>query len=267
MKIKSNLYFKSFFLSFIVFALLAGIILTSLYMDKNAISPLTKETNVLMGISHNDEIVSLTVLNFDPESETISFVPVPDNTLLNDNKVLQSLYSTNDVGPMISSIEGLIGAKIDRYIIFSPDAVEYLTNEIGKFEYVIPYEFIYNEFPRKGTCIMNGELAKAMFTYSEYDMTKVSFADMADSFLQSFLSKHANVSNTNKLINTLISHKVIAELNTNLSEDEIIDYCKFLAKYSSLTHRSLKIEGKTHATSSRIYFTPDTLNSEKNIFK
>ena len=267
MKIKSKLFYKSFFLSLAIFALVAGIILTSLFMDKVSVYPTKEESNVLVGITHNGEVISLSVINCDPKNSTIRFLSIPDNTLLSDGRVLQALYQKNNLSLMESTVERLIGAKIDRYLFFSAESVSALTNEIGSFDYLILYPFTYKNHEHLGFSFMNGELAYEMLTYDGYDMTKVSMASIGDSYLRSFLTTHAGPVTSDMIAKALVSNDISSGINTNLTNDEITEYCNFLAKYSSLNHESVYLEGQTHLTSSRLYFTPNTYHSDKNIFK
>lgn len=267
MKFHSKVFYKSFFISMAVFAIIATIIVASFYSEAIAIEPTQRESNVLMGISHGGKIISLLVLNCNPKSNTIAFLPIPDNTLLSDGDVLQNQYSPTRIKNMVNSVEELIGARINRYIIFSTDALAAITNSVGKFDYLIPYKFIYNNYEHSGPSYMDGELSKAMFTYTGYDMTKVSISEIGNSYLHSFLSKHATPNGSLKLAEAINSKDVRKLMQTNISQDEMDEYCKFLSNYSSLTHKPVELDGNTHLTSSKLYFTPTTFKSDKNIFK
>ena len=65
MKFNKKIFYKTFLLAFLTFGVLSAIILTSLYIDANAIDPLNEETTVLLGITNNDKVLSLCVVNFD----------------------------------------------------------------------------------------------------------------------------------------------------------------------------------------------------------
>lgn len=269
MKIKFNLFLKSFLLSFAAFALVACIILASLYINAVSIEPEKEETTVLLGIADKEKLLSLTVINFDPSSTKISFLPIPDNTLLESNTLLQATYPTASVDTALESIELIIGAEIDRYAILSVDALAYAVNEMGGFEYLIPNKFVYNgklySGPERN---MNGDLARAMFTYKGYDMKKVSISDMGLSFLYSFLSKFANSSYTYKMGEVLTSDTMLRLIDTDLSDKELLAYCSLLSRYSSYSINEIKLMGTYHdEASSSIYFTPNNYNSDKNIFK
>jgi hypothetical protein len=56
-------------------------------------------------------------------------------------------------------------------------------------------------------------------------------------------------------------------VNTNLSDSEITEYCKFFSKFSSLEQLSVAIDGEYIATSSNLYFVPTQNKVNKNIFK
>lgn len=267
MKIQSKVFYKSFFISLLIFTLVAGIIISSLYMDSVAVEPAKRESNIMLGLSHNGKLISLLVLNCNPQNNSISFLPIPDNTILENGEILQEQYSTIRINKLRDSVEGLIGTKINRFIIFSTDALSGITNEVGKFEYLIPYKFVYDNHEHSGPSYMNGELTLAMFTYSGYDMTKTSMSDMASSYLYSFLLKHANPTEATKISDAINSSDIKKMIKTNMSNDEVIQYCDFLANYSTLMQRNISIEGTTHLTSSKLYFTPNNYNTDKNIFK
>lgn len=269
MKIKASLFIKSFLLAFIALALVAAIIITSTYIERSTVSPEATESTLLIGLVDRNKALSLIVINFDPVNSMISFLPIPDNTLLENSVILQSMYENNDATKIVNSIEGIIGTDIDRYALFSTDALVNVVNDMGEFEFLIPHKFVHDGQLHSGLeKYMNGELAKAMFTYGEYDMKKVSLSDIAVSFVYSFLSKYANSSYSADLQNALISAFVDNTIITNLNKDEIAGYCTLFAKYSAYSHRELKIKGTVHNdSSSSVYFTPETLHSNKNIFK
>ncbi len=267
MKIKTQLFLKSFLLSFLLFALISSIIIASAYIEMVSLKPLEKESNILIGIIHEDQVISLAVLNFNPEKSEIAFVPIPDNTLVSENTILQDLYQNGNVKTIVGKVENLIGTNIDRYLLFSTEAIRELTNNVGKVNHYIPYKFIHEGTEFSGQSNLSGDTAYSMFTYSGYNLKEVSMSNMASSFLQSFLSNHANGTNIAKIKNSLSSNTVLKATNTNLTAEEIIAYCDYLADYSSLSHRFLELKGTTQTTSKSKYFTPDELFTTKNIFK
>ena len=107
MKIKANLYLKSFVLAFVIFALISAVIIASLYIDVISIEPNTKETTVLLGITDKDNLVSLMVLNFKPQEKKVTYVPIPDNTFTEDKDTVQESFNGN-----FSSIESDIQTLI-----------------------------------------------------------------------------------------------------------------------------------------------------------
>lgn len=267
MKIQSKVFYKSFFISLLIFALVAGIIISSLYMDSVAVEPTKRESNILLGLSHSGKLISLMVMNCNPQNNSISFLPIPDNTILENGEILQDQYSTVRINKLRVAVEGLIGTRINRFIIFSTEALSSITNEVGKFEYLIPYKFVYENYEHSGPSYMNGELSLAMFTYSGYDMTKVSISEIASSYLYSFLLKHANPTSATKISDAINSADIKKMIQTNMSDNEVIQYCNFLANYSNLSQKNIGIEGTSHLTSSKLYFTPNRYNLDKNIFK
>lgn len=267
MKLKLKLFFKSFLLSFVVFALLSGIIIGSMYMDLNSVEPSAKESTVLMGLTHQDKVICLTVVNMNPEKKSITFLPMPDNTLLDNNDLLQDLYNSNKTDSIVNAIERLIGTKINRHIFFSADAVSTLVNNVGTFKFLIPSPFKYNGSIHGGTCNMNGELAKAMFTYTDYDKKEFSYSEMGKSFLINFLSEQVNSKNASKITNTLADRSFTSSMITNISASEMNEYINYLCDYSSLSHKFVELKGTYQTTSKSKYFMPNEISSNKNIFK
>ena len=263
MKITKKLFWKSFLLSFAISIVVASIIITSLYINKTSVNPTGEESTILLGVTSNDKLIALTVVNCNPSNNRIQFLQIPDNTLLSDGKVLQDLFD-NNIHLLKQNIEKLIGCKIDRYAFFDMNAISTLNNEIGRFEFLIPYKFVYNDHEHSGQSYMSGELAVAMFTYSGYDGKKVSYAQIGYSYLTSFLAKHATPSSSDRLSEVLIS--LNDDIKSNFSNKEIIEYCKFISKYSSMYQNTLSIKGITQETSSKVYFTPEQYNSDHNIF-
>jgi len=114
---------------------------------------------------------------------------------------------------------------------------------------------------------MDGELSRAMFTYDGYDMMNVSLATIGESFLQNFLSKHANNASIDKLIEAVTTTNTGLRSGTNLTDDEIVEYCSFFANFSTLNQRSVSIIGEIRTTSSNKFFYPSEYKTDKNIFK
>ena len=266
MRIKSNLFFKSFILSLIGFALVGAVIVASLYMDKTALVPLSRETNVLIGITRDGEAISFTVINFNPSKQTVKLLHIPDNLLLDNGSILQHNYETEGIRSVLEKTEELIGARIDRHMIFSTEAISALTDTAGKFEYLIPYKFVYNGMEYSGNQPINGKLAGAMFNYSGYDMTKVSMSEMAGSFLASFLSKHGNASSIAKILSALTDGSLQKKIVTDLEDDELTDYCTLISSYLTLNKETVQLNGQYRNTTENIYFYPNELISDHNIF-
>lgn len=267
MKITSKIFYRSFILSFAIFALVAAIILVSLYIDKTSVDPTKKESNVLVGVVNGGKIFSLCVVNCDPEDDTFTFLPIPDNTMIPENTSLQNMYYSGKLNDMINAIEDMIGARIDRHILFTVSSLTALTEKVGGFEYLIPYKFVHNDHENSGQTFMTSELTYAMFNYDGYDMTQVSLSDIGDSYLRSFLTKHGNSNALNKLLSAISDDKVTSGLITNISSDEMEEYCILISEYSNMIHNGLKIAGEYHTTNENIYFLPLDLKVDKNIFK
>ena len=262
MKIKANLFFKSFILAFVIFSLISGVIITSLYIDVISIEPNSKETTVLLGITDKDSLLSLMVLNFKPQENRVTYVPIPDNTFTEDKDTIQESFN-GDFSSIENDIEDLIGTQIDRYVLFSVDALSDLTDNVGDFYFHIKVKFHSYEGPNN----MNGELTKLMFEYQGYDMSKTSISDIATDYFTSFMSQHGNNDSKDKLINSLSSKTFYDLINTDLSKEEMREYAILLSKYSSFTIKRLEIVGQIEKTSSEVFFRPNDFKVKENIFK
>lgn len=267
MKIKSDVLFKSFVISLLVFAIIASVVISVSYVNTVAVDPDQRESNLLVGLTDNGKLLSIELLHCDPKEDCISFLSIPDNTMLESGNVLQSQYKFGDMQNLIFSVEDITGARVNRYIFISLDSLEHLVNDVGRFEYLIRYPFVYNGMEYSGNTYMTGELAKAMFLYDSYDMTTASMAAIGESFLYNFLSSHSNANDMYALKNSLKSLVISTYSNTNITEDELSKYCNFFLKFSGLDKHMIEIQGERMASSSSLYFIPAQYKATKNIFK
>ena len=267
MKIKSELFKKSFLISLIVFAIISAIIMTNLYFESMIVDPTERKSNVLIGLTHNGDLISVALLHCNPKNNSITSLAIPDNTMLSNGNILQNLYSSGKPSALIDTIEDLTGAKVNRYLFITMDSLISLTEGVDKFEYLIRHPFVFNGNEYSGNVYMTGELAKAMFTYRNYDASKVSMADMGETFLYNFISTQSNSNNMEAVKSALIVNKSKLNLKTNLTDDEINAYCDFFANFSSITQNTVKLEGETMSSSTNTYFIPSTNKATKNIFK
>ena len=267
MKIKINLFNKSFLLSLLAFSVIAAIIITSLYLDKNSIDPQNKESNVLIGVTEKDKIISLCVINFNPKGNAINFLPIPDNVWIDSGIVLQDLYNKNNISQLEKSIEELIGTKINRYLLLNIDTVAKINNQMGIFDYPVQFPFEYNNQTKSGYIQINGELVKAMFTYKGYDLLSVSLSSIGLSYLNTFISTYTKPQHIQRLMQIMSSNDIINDSHTNLDKKEITSYVEFLSKYDQLTQNTIELLGTYNQASSSTYFIPENTKSDKNIFK
>lgn len=267
MKVKSDLLYKSFFISLVAFAIIAAIVLANLYFARIAIDPEARESNILIGLVDGRDIISLTLVHCNPQKNALTFLPIPDNTMLSDGKILQSLYSIGRPNQLIQSLENITGAIVHRYIFFSVDAMGQLVDSLGNFEYLIRSPFNFNNYEYSGNVSMSGDVAKAMFTYKYYDKSKVSMSLIGEAFIQSFLSKYGNISNSSKITDLIIKSSKDYRINTNLSSEEIHKYSYFISNFSLLAKQSISIAGESKTGSSITYFVPENYKTNKNIFK
>jgi anionic cell wall polymer biosynthesis LytR-Cps2A-Psr (LCP) family protein len=122
----------------------------------------------------------LTYLHCDPQNSSITFLPIPDNTMLQDGQILQSMYSIGRPSELISNLENMTGAIVNRYLFFTVESLAELVDAVGTFDYLIRYPFSYNSRENSGNVKMTAELTKAMFTYKDYDMSKVSLSNIGE---------------------------------------------------------------------------------------
>ena len=267
MKKSLKLFFKSFVLSTLVFSIISAIIICAAYSVAIFVDPQNKESNVLFAaVNERNEIISLAVVNVDPEDRSISFVSVPDNTLVGE-KILQGLYNTEGIAHLEKKLEDLLCISISRYVIFTPEKIKEITDAMGDFEYSISYPFLYEGKELAGTVLINGSVASEMFSYENYDLKNVSLAEIGMSFFQSFLSKYANETDKERLTQAILEGDFCGSAFTNLSENELREYAEVFAKYPSMAHKNAAIDGEYNITSARIYFVPNKTQSNKNIFE
>ena len=268
MKTGAKAFIRSFIISFIAFSVLAALILTVAFFATNSIDPTKSVTYLLIGaLDENEDVFSLSVLRVDPNESSVSFLAIPDNTLLQENTVLQSLYDQKNIIPLKKALEDLLCVRISRYVFFRSDKIGKMINIVGDFEYSINYPFLSGENELVGTVLMNGEMAKNMFSYHGYDMRTASLAEIGLSFMQGVLSKYAEPNNVERLLNAVLDDGFCSSQYTNLTEEELRQYAKALTNYPSMTHRSVSLEGVYNETSARRYFVPQSIRSDKNIFE
>ena len=267
MKVNSDFFFKSFIISLIIFALIAAIIIVNLYVNNVAIEPQKRASNILIGITHNGDLLSMTLVHCDPKDNSVTLLQIPDNTIISDGTVLQNLYQSHKPLELIKFIQDMTGARVNRYIFFSTDTLSSLIDSTGNFQYLVRYPFVHSGNEYSGNIYMTGEIAKAMFTYPKYDMTKVSLSAIGESFLHNVLSSYSNLNDMQKFDNEIKSIFTRYRVNTNLSDSELTGYCEFFSKFSSLEQLSVAIDGEYLATSSNLYFVPTNNKVSKNIFK
>lgn len=267
MKFKFNLFCKAFLLSFIAFGLIAAIIIANLYLDANAVNPKVAESNVLIGITDNNNLLSLVIVNFAPETKSIAFLPIPDNVWIKNGIILQDLYDKHNISSLKSSLEDISGARINRYLLFSVDSLAELINEMGTFTLNAQYPFEHKGSIKAGSLQLDGELTKAMFLYDGYDMTNVSFSNIGFSYLNTFLATFAKPTHIQALTNILTSKSFLRKIHTDISKNEMNDYCELLSLYNSFSQRTIEINGTYNRTSSSTYFIPHNQQTDKNIFK
>ena len=264
-----KIFLKSFILSALIFSIFSAVIIYAAYSTAISVDPQNEESNILLAVvdDKQNNLLSLAVVNVDPINNAISFVSVPDNTVIEENFLLQSIYKTEGISQLEKRTEELLGVKIARYLIFSTDKIKEITDAMGDFAHAISYPFEYDNKEYSGTELINGTLASEMFLYDSYDLTSVSLAEIGISFLQSFLSKYANEQSINKLVEVMIERDYCNSRFTDLSEKEMREYAKVLSNYPSMTHRNEHIKGEYNRTSARSYFIPEKTKSDKNIFE
>lgn len=267
MKLKFLTFARSFLLSFAAFAVIAAIIITSCYMDKIAFEPQTKESTVLLGLEDGGRIVSLLLVNFDTEHQIVSLCPIEDNTVTSGTTVLQNVYTEKKPSAMIELVRKLVGARIDRYALFSADAVASLTDEAGEFELLVPYAFEYRGELCSGYRKMTGEIAATMLFYDGYDMSAVSRSQIGLSYMRAFARIYSETVSPTDFAALATGLMRSGKIKTNMDEGEIYDYCAQLSHYSDYTQRSVSIEGTKQTASSNIFFIPASPVAGKNIFK
>ena len=268
MKIKRKLFCKSFLLAFLVLSVLSAIIITSLYLNKNAIDPLNKESIILVGITDNNEVLSLCIIKFNPQNRTVTYLPIPDNVWTENGTVLQSQYNNRNISYLKSSIEELISTKINRYIIFSVDNLSEINSQMGYFTMNAQYSFEHKGELKAGTLHMDGELVSSMFLYSKYDMTKVSMSNIGFAYLKSFLATYGRPTYIEKLSDTISKRSFLRNTHTNISKKEMKAYCELLSQYTQMTVKTVELSGKYDTQPySNIYFFPDTTEVNKNLLK
>ena len=148
MKIKWKFFYKSFLLAFLTFAIISSIIITNLYLDANAVDPLHKESTVLLGITENDKLISLCVININPQNNSFSFLPIPENVWIENGQVLQNQYNKKDISEFNTSIRNLIGTKINRYIFITTNDLNEIFSNMGESPIKLTYKAFFDKYTK-----------------------------------------------------------------------------------------------------------------------
>lgn len=254
---KSKSFLRSFLISTLIFSIIAALTITCAYFAAVAVDPQNKKEMLLVAFADdNGDMISITAVKTDPKANAVELVPIPDNTILRDETVLQSLYKDHGIERICSEVEALISDSISRYLVFTPEKLSSLVEAMGEFEYSINYPFEYKNEELAGTVLINGDMVSSMLSYKEYDLTSVSYSKIGSSFLQSFLSKYANDECAELLLKSIVSGGYCESKYTNVSEAEMKDFVALFSRYSSMAHRTTELEGEYNITSARIYFVP-----------
>ena len=267
MKIKSDVLYKSFWISLVVFSLIAGILICDLYIEKTEIDLNKRDSNLVIGITSNDKLLCVGVLHTAPKNSSVTLLPIHDNLLLSDGSILQDYNVSIQHNSLLKCINELTGAYINRYLFISVDDLARLTDEIGGFEYLISYPFEHNGVMKSGNVQLDGSLTRSMFTYSEYDMSKVSLSDIGLSYICSFLSSYSNLADIESTVASSAFSSIKGYIHTDLSDEELIEYFNYLSDFNRMTLYTLELSGYIRSSSSRTYFIPETYKTNKNIFK
>ena len=170
MKMNKNLqvFFKSFVISFLIFSLLSATIIAVSYSSAVSVDPQNKASVVMLAVTDEQyKVISISVIHIDPQGKKITVADIPDNTVLGEDTLLQDLYKKGNVSDLKKKVGELMGVKISRYMILSPEKIKSIVDSMGSFEYTLSYPFEYNSSTYAGTVLLDGALAREMFLFKE----------------------------------------------------------------------------------------------------
>ena len=262
------LLLKSFLLSLLIFSLIATLIMFFAYSNNYKFTPAEKENSVLVvGVDNEKQkVISVLVINVVPNKKEISFLAIPDNTLLEDAEIFQDSYYEKGLLYLKKRTEELIGTSISRYVVLDSEKIRQIINSADEFPYSLNHPFEYNGQVLSGTVMLDGEKASAMLLYDGYDPKGVSISEISLSLFQAFLSETTGKVNTERISNVFLSDNYCDSKFTNMSEKELSEYILLLSEYNAMNHKISEIVGETNVTSARAYFIPKKLKADRNIF-
>lgn len=262
-----SLLFRSFLLFFAAFSIVSAMIMYFAYSTNYKFDPYKRESNVLiMGIDKEKQrVISVAIINFDPDEKELSLLAFPDDTLLENAEIFQDSYYEKGIAYLKKRAGEIIGTSISRYIVLDSEKIGQIVDAANEFPYAVNYPFEYKGQYVSGTIMLDGEKASAMLSYEGYDRKTTSVSGISLSLFQALFSE-VSYKESNQIKDILLADGFCKSEFTNMSEKELSEYISLLSEYNAMDHKITEIVGETNIVSERAYFIPKKLKADKNIF-
>ncbi len=196
-----------------------------------------EKINVLV-LGTNETLTDfIMVAGYDPQTGNISLLSIPRDTKytgLNgkDNAFskINAIYQGKNIDKLKSTIEKMLGIKIDKYLIFDKNALWSVVDQLGGVEvdvgdktlkYSDPEQDLYINL-KPGVQILDGKKAEQYVRFRRYADGDLGRIKAQQNFIQAFIKECIKPSKIGKLPG--IAKNVISQVKTDIDIDLILYY-------------------------------------------
>lgn len=260
----------------------------------------TEQFNILIaGADVENNLDSVIVLNFDPDSTKINILSIPKDTKIKNSEsqsgftkinTLYKSYIKNDSQNIknkekgmefcVEKVEELLNLKIRYFSLVELSSFRNLVDELGGVDINIPCKMDYDDPSQdlhihfnEGNQTLNGLKSEEYLRYlisnskeanSFYDGTEIKRLDSMQKFLLQLFKQKISISN---MTNITKASNILLNSVTNLKSQNFIDFSKVISKLSSDNVLLFKINGEEENTEdNEIYLNfSSVLDSNNNV--
>ncbi|MBQ4556695.1 MAG: LCP family protein [Clostridia bacterium] len=212
--------------------------------------------------SVNADAVVMVCVN--KEEQTIAYLPIPSNTLLNIggvNTTIAELYYDKGLEYFVNKMSGITGVPVDYFALVSVEWLVGAVNIMGGVTYDVPCNMQYEDENtglkinlRKGSQEIDGNKAAQLLAFNSYEDGNLSREKTALGFLQALALKMTNVANVNKAADVLTDLKKY--VYTNVTAEDLANNLEMIFAYSKFKIASLEYPGSYFTRDEKQYFNP-----------
>lgn len=212
---------------------------------------------------------TMMIFHYDPKTSDISVVSVPRDTRVKINGSYKKINAANLIGGpslAISTVEDLLGIKINYYATIDYAAFRKIIDAIGGIDVVVPYNMDYDaesqdlhiHFTKGESVHLNGEKAEEFVRWRKNnDGTGFAEGDLGrikaqQDFIVKIMQKIKTPSGLLKLPNII---KILPEyINTNMDALTILSLSKDVPKVNTNSIQRFTIQGESKTIGETSYF-------------